>query len=167
MTHHVGTTISRAIRKNADGPNSEVMNKRTAIHEAAIATACFVLGLPIIKVTIADGESYLLRGFYRQQRDLAVEARCIMSLAGSEAEKLFFPGGNDDYFGDSIDLDAVRRYLRPDSELQFIAEVARLRAAARRLVEAERVKIEIIASALLRHGTLSGEAITDLLAPVR
>jgi hypothetical protein len=111
MTLHDGTTISRTIRKKADGPNNEVMNKRAAIQEAAHATACVVLGLPIIKVTIADGESYLLRGFYRQQRDLAVEALCIMSFAGSEAEKLFFPGGSDDYFGDSLDLTAARRYL--------------------------------------------------------
>jgi hypothetical protein len=78
MTLHDGTTISRTIRKKADGPNSEVMNKRTVIHEADYTTACVVLGLPIIKVTIADGESYLLRGFYRQQRDLAVEALCIL-----------------------------------------------------------------------------------------
>jgi hypothetical protein len=34
-------------------------------------------------------------------------------------------------------------------------------------VTAERAKIEMIATALLRHGTLSGEAIADLLAPVR
>ena len=75
---------------------------------------------------------YLQRGRYRPSHDLGAEYLAIMSLAGSEGEKLFFPPADDGY-GDSIDLAMVRRYLQPTSELEFIAEVARLRAAARRL----------------------------------
>jgi hypothetical protein len=138
---------------------------RAAIHEASHAAAAIVLGLPVLKVTVEDG-TYLQRGYYAPGHDRGAECLAIMCLAGSEGERLLFPAGDDGY-GDSRDLDAVRRYLRPDSELQFISEIARLRAAARRLVTAERAKIEMIATALLRHGTLSGEAIADLLAPVR
>jgi hypothetical protein len=59
----------------------------------------------------------------------------------------------------------IRDYLQPSTELEFISEVARLRAAAHRLVVSERANIERIASALLlRHdGTLSGEQILELL----
>lgn len=83
-------------------------------------------------------------------------------LAGSEGERLFFPAGDDGY-GDAIDLKVIRGYLQPRSELEFIAEVARLRAAARRLVVSERAKIEVVAAALLRHGTLSGDEVIELL----
>ena len=87
----------------------------------------------------------------------------MMSLAGSEAENLFFPGDGDDDYGDSIDVVMVRDYLQPRSELEFVGEIARLRLAAQRLVVAQRAKIEIIAAALLRHGTLSGDQIIELL----
>jgi hypothetical protein len=113
----------------------DVARQRAAHHEASHAVACLQLGLPIIKITIAHGESYLQRGYYQQTPGLAVEFLSIMSLAGSEGEKLFFPPAADGY-GDSIDLVMVRRYLRPRSELEFISETARLHAAARRLVEA-------------------------------
>jgi hypothetical protein len=119
--------------------------RRAAIHEASHACACRVLGLPVIKVTIADGGAYLQRGCYQQQPDLAVECLSIMALAGSEGERLFFSGDGDDYYGDKIDLAMVRRYLQPRSELEFVAEIARLRAAARRLVMASRHQIEVSA----------------------
>ena len=86
-----------------------------------------------------------------------------MCLAGSEGERLFFAGSGDDYYGDAIDLDMVRRYLQPRSELEFVAEVARLRAAARRLVAAERAKITVIAAALMQRGSLSGDEVVGLL----
>ena len=92
-----------------------------------------VLGLPIVEVTIADGGSYLQRGSYTPGHDRGVECLGILCLAGSEGERLFFSGDDgDDYFGDNLDRIAVRDYLLPRSELEFIAEVARLRAAARR-----------------------------------
>ena len=58
---------------------------------------------------------YLQRGRYRPSHDLGAEYLAIMSLAGSEGEKLFFPPADDGY-GDSIDLAMVRRYLQPTSE---------------------------------------------------
>jgi hypothetical protein len=86
-----------------------------------------------------------------------------MALCGSEGEKLFYPAAADGY-GDSIDLKMIRNYLQPSTELQFIGEIARLRAAARRLVTAERARIEIVAAALLQHGTLSGDQVEHIAA---
>jgi hypothetical protein len=43
-------------------------------------------------------------------------------------------------------------------------EMTRLRLAARRLVAASRCQIETMADALLRHGTLSGDQILELLS---
>ena len=114
--------------------------RRAAHHEASHAVACLQLGLPIIKITIAHGESYLQRGYYQQTPGIAAEFLSIMSLAGSEGEKLFFPPADDGY-GDHADIAMVRRYLQPRSELEFISQTARLPAAARRLVEAERTRI--------------------------
>jgi hypothetical protein len=82
---------------------------------------------------------------HRQQRDLAVEALAIMSLAGAEAERFFFPDADD--FGDAIDLKMIRGYLQPSTVLEFIAEIARLRLAAWRLVMGSRRQIEIVADA--------------------
>ena len=58
----------------------------------------------------------------------------------------------------------IRRILRPPNELAFIAETARLRAAAHRLVVSQQANIERIAGELLRHGTLSGEDVIALIA---
>jgi hypothetical protein len=106
--------------------------ERAVIHEAAHAVACIVLGLPIATVTIAAGHPHLRRGYYRQQRDIAIEALAIMSLAGAEAERLFFPGDSDDDYGDAGDLKMVRSYLEPRTKLAFIGEIARFRLAAQR-----------------------------------
>jgi hypothetical protein len=57
----------------------------------------------------------------------------------------------------------IRDYLQPASELEIIGEITRLRAAARRLVIACRHQIEIVAAALLRHGSLTGDEIAELL----
>jgi hypothetical protein len=110
-----------------------MLRARLATHESGHSVAAVMLGVPIIRVTIEAGGAYLHRGYYQQQRDLGIEILCILSLAGSEAEKLFFPAGDDGY-GDRIDLKTIRDYLQPASELEIIGEITRLRAAARRLV---------------------------------
>ena len=69
---------------------------------------------------------------------------------------------DDDSYGDAIDLKMVRDYLQPRTELEFIAEVSRLCAAAKRLVISQQTKIATIAPALLRHGTLSRDQIIEL-----
>jgi hypothetical protein len=71
---------------------------------------------------------------------------------------------------DAWEIDVAEVDVDPDDRLLAGVDqkdVGRLRLAARRLVTASRRQIEIVADALLRHGTLSGEAITDLLASVR
>jgi hypothetical protein len=52
---------------------ADAMKKRITTHEAGHAIAAINFGIPIIRVTIADGCPHLHRGTYRQQRDLAVE----------------------------------------------------------------------------------------------
>ena len=57
----------------------------------------------------------------------------------------------------------ARRYPEEHySEAQLGLQLARMRTAAERLVSSEQTRIEIIAAALLRHGTLSGDQIIEL-----
>jgi hypothetical protein len=83
-----------------------------------------------------------------------------MCLAGPAAEE-YFCGSIEDG-ADRIDYEMARRHLARRFEPLFIAaEIARHREAAERLVRtpwAEH-RIRLIAEALLRHGTLSGEEI--------
>jgi hypothetical protein len=44
-------------------------------------------GLPIIAVTIANDHPHLLRGRFSRQRNLAVEALCIVCLSGPATEQ--------------------------------------------------------------------------------
>jgi hypothetical protein len=88
------------------------LERRAAIHEASRTIAAINFGIPIIRVTIADGQPHLHRGTYRQQRDLAVESLVILCLAGPAGEELIC-GAVDDG-DDRIDVDAARRYLRDD-----------------------------------------------------
>jgi hypothetical protein len=135
--------------------------ERAAYHESSHAIACILFGMSIKRITIEDG-SYLARGHYAPDHDLGEECLAIMSLCGSEGERAFFPDAPDQYFGDSIDLNMIRRIMRPPNELAFIAEVARLRTAARRLVVSQRANIARIAGELLRRGTMSGDEVIAL-----
>jgi hypothetical protein len=113
-------------------------------------------------VTIEGDRPHLLRDRFRQERSLATEALAIVCLSGPAAEQLFFgPDG-----GDEIDQQMARRYLRAcfaDSEIEF--QMLRMRYGAERLVASEQTKIEIVADALLRLGTLSGDEVAELLVP--
>jgi hypothetical protein len=91
----------------------------------------------------------------------AVRANLLPPPSHSEGQKLFFPLGDDGY-GDADDLKMVRTYLEPRTEFEFIGEVSRLRAAAKRLVMSQQTKIAIIAAALLKSGTLTGDEIIAL-----
>jgi hypothetical protein len=137
------------------------LERRAAIHEASHTIAAINFGIPIIRVTIADGQPHLHRGTYRQQRDLAVESLVILCLAGPAGEELIC-GAVDDG-DDRIDVDAARRYLRddyPDAEIEY--QMLRMRLAAERLVASSRRQIEIITNALLRYGSLTGDEIVEL-----
>jgi hypothetical protein len=143
-------------------PTDEVMNKRAAIHEAGHVAAALALGLPVITVTIEDGRPHLLRDRFRRERSSATEALAVVCLSGPAAEALFF--GPPDDGSDRIDLDMARRYLRDcfaDDQIEL--QMMRMSQAAERLVVSERAKIATVAAALLRHGTLSGDQIIELL----
>ena len=83
-----------------------------------------------------------------------------LCLAGPEAEREFCGTISDD--SDRVDYEMARDYLaRQLNPLRIGAELARYRDAAQRLVRSPWAlhRIRLLADALLRHGTLSGEEI--------
>jgi hypothetical protein len=137
------------------------MDKRATYHEGGHTIAAVTLGLRVITVTIEGGRPHLLRDRFRQQRSLAAEAVAIVCLSGPAAETMFF--GLADDGGDHIDRQMARGYLHGyyrDAEVEL--QMVRMSQAAERLVISERTKIETVAAALLRHGTLTGDQIIEL-----
>ncbi len=135
--------------------------ERCAYHESGHACACRIYGGEIYRVTIED-DAYLKRGPYRQQQNIAVEALSVICLSGPAAEKQRFGSISD--AAQSTDIAMARRYVADryaDHEIEL--QLARMRAAAERLVVSERDKIETVAAALMRQGTLSGDAVIELL----
>ncbi len=90
-----------------------------------------------------------------------------LCLSGPEAERELCGAADDG--GDRIDYETARRYLarRIDNSLHAAAELARYRDAARRLVRSlwGKRRICLLADALLRGGSLSGDDIARLAAP--
>ncbi len=88
-----------------------------------------------------------------------------LCLAGPEAEKEFCGPITDN--SDRVDYEMAREYLaRQLNPLQVGAELVRYRDAAQRLVRSPwaRQRIRLLADALLRHGTLTGEQIFEFIA---
>jgi len=140
--------------------------QRTAYHEAGHCAAALTFGIPIIRITIENESPHLHRGHYRAQHDAGLECMATLCLAGPVAEA-YFCGSIEDGT-DRIDYEMARRHLaRRFEPLQIGAEIARLRDAAQRLVRtawAEQ-RIRLVAAALLRHGTLTGEEIRGVGDP--
>jgi hypothetical protein len=66
--------------------------------------------------------------------------------------------------GDRIDQQMARDYLRGRyTEARLALQLEHMQPAAERLVKASRRQIEIVADALLRNGTLTGDQILELL----
>jgi hypothetical protein len=142
--------------------------ERAAYHEAGHCAAAIAFGIPIIRVTIESKTPHLLRGHYRAQHDAGLECMATLCLAGPAAEG-YFCGSIEDG-ADRIDIDMARQHLaRRFEPLRIAAEIARLRDAAERLVRTPwaQQRIEMIADALVRHGTLTGEEISALGDPER
>ena len=95
------------------------------------------------------------------ERDLGLETIVTMCLCGPAAETLF--RGPIEDGSDSGDLQMAREYLARAiaNPLQAAIEFARCRAAAERTFGATQAqqRIRLLADALLRCGTLSGEEI--------
>ena len=88
-----------------------------------------------------------------------------LCLAGLEAERKFCCSINDG--SDRVDYRTAYEYLaRQLNPLQIGAELTRYRDAAQRLVRSPwaQHRIRVLADALLRQGTLSGEQIFELAA---
>ena len=125
-------------------------------------------GIPIIRVTIKNETPHLLRGHYRAQHDAGLECMATLCLSGPAAEEHFC--GSIEVGADRIDVEMARRCLaRCYDQLRIGAEIARHRDAAERLVRTPwaQHRIELIADALERHGTLTGEEISALGDPER
>jgi ATP-dependent Zn protease len=138
---------------------ADAMRKRLAIHESGHAIAAITLGLPIVAVTIADGDPHVHRGVYKQTPDLAVECLAIMCLSGPAAEELCCGPITD--HGDRIDRQMARGYLRERyNEAQLVLQFERMQLAAERLVTSSRREITSVATALLRRGTLTADEVT-------
>ena len=88
----------------------------------------------------------------------------VFCLSGPASEEYFCGRITDGT--DRIDVDMAREflYLAKFNVFTVAAEIARLRAAADRLVRTPSVqnRIRLIADALLRHGTLTGADISAL-----
>jgi hypothetical protein len=137
---------------------------RCAYHEAGHVTAALAFAIPIIRVTIADGTPHLHRARYHApDADFGLECMVTLCLSGPEAEREFCGAITDN--SDRIDHEMARDYLaRQLNPLQVGAELVRCRDAAQRLVRSPFAhhRIRLLADALLRHGTLSGEQIFEL-----
>jgi hypothetical protein len=137
--------------------------ERISIHEAGHAVAALVFAVPIIRVTIENDTPHLHRGRYRAEANLALECMVTLCLSGPKAEKEFCGPISDN--SDRVDYQMAYEYLaRQLNPLQVGGELVRYRDAAQRLVRSAwaRHRIRLLADALLRHGTLTGEQISAI-----
>lgn len=142
---------------------TERLLERAAYHEAGHCAAALVYSVPILSVTITADRPHLLRGHYRAPLALGLEALGTLCLAGPAAET-FYVGAISDG-SDQVDIEMARQHLASRFDaLKVEAELVRCRDAADRLVRDAwaQDRIRAIAAALLRHGTLDGQAIAAL-----
>jgi hypothetical protein len=134
------------------------LERRRAYREAGHTLAAVTLDIPFVRVDITDDRPHLHRAGYHAPRQLDIKTLTVLCLAGPIAEKMFCGG-------EHIDQQVAREYL---SEYYSEAELDRLlahtRRLAHRLVRDTRQEIEIVAHALLRHGTLDSDQIAELLS---
>jgi hypothetical protein len=137
--------------------------ERVAYHEAGHVAAALVLGVPIVSVTIDNVTPHMHRGHYRPSHDLGLECMVTLCLAGPAAEALFCGPITDG--SDRVDIEMAREYLaRWFRPALILFELARHRDAAERLVATPfaRHRIPLIAAALIKCGTLTGDDIAGL-----
>jgi hypothetical protein len=142
--------------KQTEGLRKMDLRRRCAVHESGHATAALAFGIPLVSVSIADGNPHVRRACYRAPHDCGLECLVTLCLAGPEAEKQFCGPISDD--SDRVDYQMAYEYLaRQLNPLQIGGELVRLRDAAQRLVRSAsaRQRICLLADALSRHGTLS------------
>jgi hypothetical protein len=135
--------------------------ERRAFHESGRVTASLVHGVGIVAVCL--NPPHMHRAYYRAPHDCGLETIVQICLAGPEAEILFcgaiIDGG--DYGDYAMARETLARRFDP---LRAAIELARCRVAAERLVRSAwaQQRIRLLADALLRRGTLSGEEIHQI-----
>jgi hypothetical protein len=140
------------------------LSERAAYHEAGHCVAAIAYGIPVVSVSIADDNPYLLRGRYHAPHDCGLECIVTLCLAGPASEELFC--GRIEDGSDQADIGMARGHLaRKFNALQIGAEMARLHDSAQRLVRSTwaQERVRLIADRLLRFGSLSGEDVAALL----
>lgn len=139
------------------------LRERCSYHESGHVLAAIVFGVPLVRVSIdADVGPHTHCARWRAAHpDLGLESMVILTCAGRAAEELFC--GTDGADADQGDLANARAYLARAiaNPLQAAVQLSLYKSAAERLVRSEfaRDRIRVLADALLRHGTLSGEQI--------
>jgi ATP-dependent Zn protease len=156
----------------------------TAFHEAGHAVALFAAGLSAETVCIVPGKGYsgycvhpsvyeYITANRRERRSIARDY-IIVSYAGMAAQRLVDPEPNK-YHGQNDDVSAFnlsrqfqvfpRRMAYVGDELHD-AFLGRLRREAEQLVRRHRRSIEVLAEALLRNKTMTGERMHALVKPI-
>jgi hypothetical protein len=139
--------------------------ERAAYHEAGHCAAAIAFGIPIIGVIVEGDAGHLYRGHHQERADFGLESIVTMSLAGPAAEELFCGPIADG--SDRADYEIARHYLSRQFDPPKVgAEIARLRDDAERLVRTPWAQhcIRLLAAALLRHGTFTGDQIGGMIA---
>lgn len=141
----------------------QVAARRRSFHEAGHCCCAIQFGIPIISVTNNSTTPHMLRGHYcAPSGDIGVGVMATLCLSGPASET-FFCGRIDDG-SDATDIAMAREYLsRRYDALRIGTELTRHRDAAERLVRDQAQRIQQIADALLRHGTLSGEQLSSIM----
>jgi len=138
--------------------------ERIATHESGHVCAAIIYNIPIISVSITADTPHLHRGNYRAPADIGLECMATLCLSGPAAE-MFFCGPITDG-SDEDDIAMAKDYLTRAgvNPLRIGVEFNRPRASAEALVRTPfaRHRIPLIAAALLRHGTLTGDEIGAL-----
>jgi hypothetical protein len=114
-----------------------------------------------LSVTIEDRPN-MRRGRYTAEHAFGLECLTVLCLAGIAAEEMFF-GPIPDPAAIQQDLQMAREHVARSiaNPLQAAVQLSLYKSAAERLVRSAwaQQRIRVLADALLRCGTLSGEEI--------
>jgi hypothetical protein len=144
------------------------IRERITYHEAGHCVAALVFDIPIIRVTIEADVPHLHRGRWRSESDMALANIVTLCLCGPAAEIAYVGPICDD--SDHVDYAMARKYLSEGGfdPVLIEVEIDKCRDAANGLVRTPwaQDRIQLIAAALLKRGSLSGEQIFELSATV-
>jgi hypothetical protein len=174
-----------SVRRRFDGGDAGL--RRVALHEAGHCVVAAAQGRRIESVTVVPGDDYagkmsevetpemrknLLDLLSGGRATAEVEARArdhvVGYVAGKISEWIFCPmesWQSDRNHTASSDLKLARLFARAicRTEVEAEALLTAARTEARDILEAHRRLVEAIADALIRHGTLDGAMIDEII----